>query len=232
MTINLNEITNIALGEGKAQSATPNHVQVPTTIGKLPHIIIVASVDVPKFSTGIVHSNDVFQFEETGYGSTRVHPLNRLYDGVVTLNPTPKQANWKVSWRQLVGNDVDIGWYYNAVIMGMYGKMMAEFTTGLTAAAASAKYVPAYLRKSGWSSENWTDLVLNVSAANGVPRGQLFGFGDGAALAHVLPGGTPSDAALTYQLGPEWMRNGFIGVANAVPLYEVQRTLAPGRGGR
>lgn len=44
----------------------------------------------------------------------------------------------------------------------------------------------------------------------------------------MLPSGAPSDAALTYGLGQEWMRNGYLGVAGGVPLFEVEQAMAPG----
>ena len=48
------------------------------------------------------------------------------------------------------------------------------------------------------------------------------------ATSKVLPLGTPSDAALTYGLGEEWMRNGFLSVVGGVPLFDVDPAMVPG----
>ena len=67
-----------------------------------------------------------------------------------------------------------------------------------------------------------------LSTANGIPRDQLMAFGDYRDLQKVLPLGTPSDAALTYGLGYEWMRNGFLAVVGGVPLFDVEPAMVPG----
>ena len=82
--------------------------------------------------------------------------------------------------------------------------------------------------KPTYNSTNWANAVMAVSAANRLPRNQLAAYGTYLALQQVLPKGTPSDAALTYGLGQEWMRNGFLAVVGGVPLFEVEQALLPG----
>ena len=40
---------------------------------------------------------------------------------------------------------------------------------------------------------------------------------------------TAVDAALTYGLGEEWMRNGFLGVVQGIPVFEMKNAMLPGQ---
>lgn len=202
----------------------------------LPYVIsnvagrLMESTTVPLGQTKevTVHSNDWFVFEDSAWGATRSASLNQLYDDTVTLNPKPYACRVQIKWFQLAANDEDIGHFYNAILAGYYSRIMANFVQAVTALASDARYVPDYLKFTTYNSANWGNAVVGVSAANRLPRGQLAAYGEYRALQQVLPSGAPSDAALTYGLGQEWMRNGYLGVAGGVPLFEVEQAMAPG----
>ncbi len=202
----------------------------------LPYVIsnvggrLMESTTVPLGQTKeiTVHSNDWFVFEDSSWGASRSASLNHLYDDTVTLNPRPYSCRVQIKWFQLVANDEDIGFFYNAIMAGDYNRIMANFVQAVTTLATDARYVPSYLKFTTYNSANWGNAIVGVSAANRLPRSQLVAYGEYRALQQVLPSGTPSDAALTYGLGLEWMRNGFLGVAGGVPLFEVQQTMLPG----
>lgn len=177
-----------------------------------------------------IMSNDVFLFEDGSWGSGHSTTKNYLYADTVTMNPRVFNADGTIKWYQMVANEqgMDAGWYYAALIRGMWSKIMALFTNALTDTAAQARYVPSYLRFNSYSSANWASATQAVAVANGVRRESLMAFGEYTALQAVLPSGTPSDAALTYQLGEEWMKNGFISMVGRVPLYEVLPAMVPG----
>lgn len=177
-----------------------------------------------------VQSNEAFLFEDSSFGSPRSATKNYLYNDTITLTPAPYQANATIKWYQLVSADggMDAGAYYAAIMRGMYSKIMALFTRSLTTAAANTKYVPSYLKYASYSSANWAEATVSAATANGIPRDQLFAYGAYQSLQNVLPKGTASDAALTYNLGPEWMKNGFLGMVGRVPLVEVQQAMVPG----
>lgn len=178
----------------------------------------------------IVRSNEAFLFEDTSFGASRSSTLNYLYNDTITLTPKPRACQAKMNWYQMVSIDggMDAGYYYAAIMQGMYSKIMAMFTNALTTAAANTQYVPSYLQFTGYNSANWANATTMVAAANGVRRESLFAYGAFQALQQVLPSGTPSDAALTYGLGEEWLKNGFIGMAGRVPLIEVTPSIVPG----
>lgn len=188
----------------------------------------VSSVPLGQTKEVTIHSNDWFVFEDSAWGASRSASLNHLYDDTVTLNPHPYSCRVQIKWFQLAANGEDIGCFYNAILAGYYNRVMANFVQAVTTLAANARYVPAYLKFSTYNSANWGSAVVGVSAANRLPRSQLAAYGEYRALQQVLPSGTPSDAALAYGLGQEWMRNGYLGAAGGVPLFEVEQVLMPG----
>ena len=177
-----------------------------------------------------VASNEAFLFEDSAWGSSRSTTKNYLYADTITLNPTPRTANATIKWMQLIAIDsgLEAGWYYTAIMQGLYSKIMALFTNALVSAASDTRYVPSYLSFASYSTANWGAATVAAAAANGISRDSLMAFGAYQALQAVLPSGTNSDAALTYNLGPEWMRNGFLAMVGRVPLFEVQQAIVPG----
>lgn len=202
---------------------------LPYTIANMGDLLMEATT-VPLGQTKeiTIHSNDIFLFEDSSWGASRSSSLNYLYDDVVTLNPRPYTCRATIKWFQMVGNDVDIGWYYNAIMGGMFSRIMANYIGAIMTIADDSRYVPDYLNFDTYNSQNWAEATVAVSTANGIPRNQLMAFGDFRDLQKVLPLGTPSDAALTYGLGMEWMRNGFLAVVGGVPLFEVDPAMVPG----
>ena len=202
---------------------------LPYTIANAGGMLLeVTTVPMGQTKEITVRSNDVFLFEDSAPGSNRSASMNYLYDGTVTLNPRWYTANATIKWYQMVANDTDIGWYYNAIMAGMYSKIMALYTQAITGLVDNTKYIPSYLQADGYNTANWANLTVGVSTANGVPRTQLMAFGEYRSLQKVLPSGTAQDAALTYGLGQEWMKNGFLGTVSGVPLFEVMNAMVPG----
>lgn len=175
-------------------------------------------------------SNDIFLWEDSAPGSGHSTTKNYLYADTITLNPRMYSCNGTIKWFQMIAIDggMDAGWYYAAILQGLWSKIMAIYTSSLLTAAANQVYVPSYLAFSSYNSANWAAATTAVAVANGVRRDQLMAFGEYGALQVVLPSGTPSDAALTYGLGEEWMRNGFVSMVGRVPLFEVMPALIPG----
>lgn len=177
-----------------------------------------------------IQSNDIFLWEDGSWGSGHSTTKNYLYADTVTMNPRQFNADGTMKWFQMVAteNGMDAGAYYAALIRGMWSKIMAMATSALTDSAAQAQYIPEYLRFDSYTSANWAAATQAVAVANGVSRDRLMAFGEYGALQAVLPSGTDSDVALTYGLGEEWMKNGFISLVGRVPLYEVMPALLPG----
>jgi len=234
---NVEQVTNnLSLCHNRTFLATLAGIVQEIITPVLPYVIsnvagrLMESTTVPLGQTReiTVHSNDWFVFEDSSWGASRSTSLNHLYDDTVTLNPRPSSCRVQIRWFQLVANDQDIGCFYNAILAGYYNRIMANFTRAVTEIGNNTVYLPAYLKFTTYNSANWAQAVMGVSAANRLPRNQLVAYGTYAALQQVLPKGTPSDAALTWGLGQEWMRNGFLGVAGGVPLFEVEQSLLPG----
>lgn len=194
------------------------------------NMLNLSTVPVGQTKEITVLSNDVFLWEDSAPGSGHSTTKNYMYADTITLNPRMFSCNGTIKWFQMVAQDggMDAGWYYTAIIQGLWSKIMAIYTSSLLTAAQNSVYVPGYLTFNSYNSANWAAATTAVAVANGVRRDQLMAFGMYSALQPVLPSGTPSDAALTYGLGEEWMRNGFVSMAGRVPLYEIMPAMVPG----
>lgn len=192
--------------------------------------LLMETVTVPLGQTKEIDigSNDIFLFEDSSWGANRSSSTNYLYSGTVTLNPRPYTANATIKWFQMIANNDDSGRYYNAIMAGMYSKIMALYTSAITGVATNAQYVPSYLQFTSYTSANWASAIVGVQAANNLGREQIAAYGEYRALQKVLPSGTANDAALTYGLGLEWVQKGFLGTVGGVPLFEVTNALVPG----
>lgn len=175
-----------------------------------------------------VMSNDIFVFQDSSWGATRSVPENTLYNAPITLNPTPRAAECTAKWYQLVGNDADFGMWLNAIYAGLYSKVMALWNKAMIDAAASNTFVPSYLKFESYNSDNFNAAVEAVSSVNHVSANQLIAYGRRGAIAKLLPTGTTQDAALTYGLGNEWMRTGYLGTVQGVPTFELLNGIVPG----
>lgn len=178
-----------------------------------------------------IKANEAFVWEDRSLGSSHSVARQYLYNDVVTLNPRAFSASTRIKWSQLASENtaMDMGEYYMALVRGLQSKMTALATSAfVNAANTGTGYIPNYLYFQGFSNSNWFKARKGAAAANGVAPGALMAFGDIEALAAVIPSGTPSDAALTYGLGNEWMKTGFISAAAGIPLYEVLPAMVPG----
>lgn len=175
-----------------------------------------------------IRSNDVFLFEDSSWGS-RSAPANYLYKNSITLNPREFQCNAKIKWYQDIVNG-DAGYYYNAILSGMWNKIYAIFVEGLKAAAANTAYVPTGLTASGYSTPNWNTITTKVAALNGVSRADLIAFGGITQINKVLPtdGLGAAITGLQYGLGEEWFRRGYLPNASGVQIVEVEPVIVPG----
>lgn len=176
-----------------------------------------------------IPSNDVFLFEDGAHGSQRSTTKNYLYAKNVTLNPKVYTCNFTIKWYQDIVNG-DAGRYYAALMGGFWNKAYAMFMQTLTAAAATGTYIPTGLRATTYNSTNWINLTTLVAAANGGQRDDLIAFGTPAALSQVLPvdnNGNPI-TGLTYGLGEEWFRRGYLPNSGGVSLVEVMPVIVPG----
>lgn len=176
-----------------------------------------------------IRSNDVFLFEDSSWGSGRSASYNELYAKTITLNPKMYACQAKIKWYQDVVNG-DPGYYYAAIMNGMYNKIFAIFMRKLTTAAANTAYIPAGLTASTYTTANWNKITTLVAAANGVRREDLLAFGKIDVLSKVLPtdGTGGAITGLQYGLGEEWFRRGFLPNAAGVQLLEVQPVIVPG----
>lgn len=175
-----------------------------------------------------IRSNDVFLFEDSAWGSGRSASYNALYAKTITLNPKMYACQAKIKWYQSIVNG-DAGYYYAAIMNGMWNKIYAMFIQNLTTAAADTSYVPTALTAATYSTANWNAITTKVAAVNGVRRSDLVAFGSIEALSNVLPtdGTGAAVVGLQYGLGEEWFRRGYLPNASGVQLIEIEPVIVP-----
>ena len=180
-----------------------------------------------------VESNDIPIFQDSAWGAARSVPANRFYAKDYTLNPSPRTAEVRAKWHQLVGNNVDFGMFFANIVAGMYSKTMGMWSAMMTAAASDTTLIPSGLSYN-FSSLNWTRCANKVSALNNTPMSNLVGVGGAVALAKVLPtqatgsANADMDAALAMLLGRDYIRNAQLGEFMKVRLMQVTDAVVPG----
>ena len=180
-----------------------------------------------------VLSNDIFAFEDDSWGASRSKPSNYLYTRTTTLNPTPRTCKVTIKWYQLVGNDADIGRWFNSIAAGMVSKITALVMKAMKDAASNAAFLPSNLQFTN-TSANWVTAASRVAALNGDAYVNAIAIGHPSALTKALPSGMVNastvnlDAALATMLGVEWARYGFLGEYMGVRLMPLSDSIVPG----
>lgn len=180
-----------------------------------------------------VMSNDIFLFEDDSWGASRSKPSNYLYSYPITLNPTLRTAKVTIKWYQLVGNDADLGRFFNSIAAGMYSKITALWTNAMVSAADNTFFVPTNLQFTN-TSANWVTAAKRVAMVNGTKYRNVVAFGDPSALTKALPSGVVNastvnlDAALSTLLGVEWAKYGFLGEYMGINLMPIENAIVPG----
>ena len=212
-------------------SVAMNEVLYPVTPYLISEIVgemaSVVTVDPGKTFTAAINSDAVIQWEDATWTSLRSVPQDRLYASTITINPKPSAARCSVNWYQMVGNGMNLVDTMAAMAGGYAAMLMQKFTTAFTAAAADARYVPASLKATGYTDNNWATLCQKVALANRVRRDQLIAYGDFLALRKVLPDNATLASAIMMQLGGEYFRNGYLLSHDGVMLYEIHPVADP-----
>lgn len=179
-----------------------------------------------------VASNDIFAFEDDSWGASRSKPSNYLYTRTTTLNPTPRTCKVTVKWYQMVGNDIDLGRFFNSIAAGMVSKITA-LTMVQMSNAVTAGLIPSNLQFTN-TSANWVTAAARVSALNGTGYYNTIAIGHPSALTKALPSGMVNassvnlDAALATMLGVEWARYGYLGEYMGVRMMPLVDAIVPG----
>lgn len=180
-----------------------------------------------------VDSADIPVFQDSAWGASRSVPANRFYTKDYTLNPTPKTAEIRAKWAQIVGNDTDFGRYYANIAAGMYAYVMGMWSKMMNAAASDTTKIPSGLTYT-YDQTNWVTLANKLSAVQNTFWGNIYAFGNAVALSKVLPtdvtGSTNvnMDAAIATMLGANYTAQGYLGQYMGVLLMPLVDAVVPG----
>ncbi len=193
----------------------------------LGEMVSVETVAKGQTKTINVTSNAVFQYRDASWTSLRSVPQDELYGETITLNPKPFATRGVINFYQMIGNGGNLVDTVSAMAGGYAAYIMQKFTNAFVEVAGNTKYVPAALKATSYTSNNWASVCQNVAKANRVRRDQLIGYGDFMALRNVVPDTAGLASAIMYQLGDQYFRNGYITSKDGVLLYEIQPTSTP-----
>lgn len=180
-----------------------------------------------------VTSNDIVVFQDSSWGASRSVPTNTLYAKDYTLNPSPKTAQLKFKWHQLISNDMDFGRFFANLTAGLYAKTMGMFSEAMVNAASDTTLIPSGLTYN-FSNTNWVTLANKISAVNNVGYGNLIAYGGAVALSKVLPTAVTGstnvnmDAAIATLLGADYISSGYLGEFMGVRLMPLTDAVVPG----
>lgn len=180
-----------------------------------------------------IMSNDIFLFEDDSWGASRSKPVNTLYNKTVTLNPRLRTARASAKWYQLVGNDADLGRFFNAIAAGMYSKITAMWVQQMVKISANTAAIPTNMTFTN-TSANWVTAAKRVAMVNGTRYRNVIALGDASALTKALPSGVVNastvnlDAALATMLGVEWAKYGYLGEYMGINLMPIDNAIVPG----
>lgn len=180
-----------------------------------------------------VTSNDIVIFQDSSWGASRSVPTNTLYAKDYTLNPSPRTAQLKFKWHQLISNDMDFGRFFANLTAGLYAKTMGMWSEAMIAASSNQTLIPTGLTNT-FSSTNWVTLANKLSAVNNVGFGNLIAFGGAVALSKVLPTAVTGstnvnmDAAIATLLGADYTASGYLGEYMGVRLMPLVDAVVPG----
>ena len=180
-----------------------------------------------------INSNDIPVFQDSAWGASRSVPSNTFYAKDYTMNPTPRTAQIKFKWHQLISNNMDFGAFFANLTAGLYAKTMGMFSEAMTAAASNTTLIPTGLTVS-FSNVNWATLANKLSAVNNVPISNLIAYGGVVGLSKVLPKDTTGstnvnmDAAIATLLGADYINSGYLGEFMGVRLMPLVDAVVPG----
>lgn len=179
-----------------------------------------------------VASNDIFFFEDDSWGASRSKHSNYLYEKTYTLNPRPRTAKATIKWYQMVGNNVDIGRFFNSIAAGMVSKITALGIKAMLTASTDGT-IPSNLQFTN-TSHNWSIAASRITSVNGERYNNAIGIGHPTALMKALPSGAVNlsnvnlDSALATMLGVEWAKYGYLGDYMGVSLNPLNDSIVPG----
>lgn len=176
----------------------------------------------------VVGSNQIPVFQDSAWGALRSTPANYMYEKDYTLNPKPYTALVKAKWYQLIANDMDFGQWMANLSAGLYAKSLAFWNKAMVAATTDTSLVPTAFTDT-FSTNNWTNLANKLAAQNNTSINNIIAISDAVTLSKVLPTNSAAemDAALATLLGPEYIRNGYLGTFMGVRLMPVQDAMVP-----
>ena len=169
----------------------------------------------------IIRSNELFKVNEVAEGVNR-GVLQPIFDNEVTVNPSPIEIATAIDWYAVAAGVFDWGDFglragrsFEAYI---FLKVIAAMTS-VTADMVGAGYIA-----NGYTTDNWTNIVQKVSAANGgIP---VYAIGSLGALMKINTAGA-NGLGLQYFVGEDYLSKGYLDKFLGARMIPVDPALVP-----
>lgn len=135
-----------------------------------------------------------------------------------TINTETLEINFETDWYLVASGKADFGLMFFRASQGFASYFTVEAYNSL---ATYALQVPAYLRATGFTTENIDSLMMAVQGANNGALPSLVG--TLPALRSVVP----DNDFFKMGVGEEWIKNGYVGVHADMPLVKMTNLINP-----
>ena len=165
----------------------------------------------------IVKSNELYKVNEIAEGVNR-GVLQPIFNNEFTVNTKKTEVAASVDWYQVAAGVMDWGDFGLRYAKSFEAYIFLEILAALTSATNS---LGGAYQVSGFSQNNWSNMVQRVSAANG--GAPVYALGTLNALNQVYP----TSVGLQYGLGEEIAKKGFLDRYMGATLVPINQIFQP-----
>lgn len=182
--------------------------------GKFNEVRNIAIGDTAEFE---IESNEILLANKSAEG-IGFNGEQHLYKDTKTINTYNLSIAFSTPWYQVASGKVDFGKLFYKASLGFANYFAVEAYNKLVEMAAQ---LPAYLKYTGFTTDNIDLATMAVTGANGGARASIIG--TLPALRNVLP----TNDFLKMGVGEEWVKMGYIGTHAGSPLVLLDNLINP-----
>jgi hypothetical protein len=193
---------------------TINSVITKTEIEQSMMFAEVKSVVEGDSLTFHIPANHLLSVSTVAYGVRNVH-FQKLWEEDFTLNPKVKKTGVEVDIHRIAANMYDWGWLINWVGKSFRTKLQQEVVDIVYGGYST---LATQFKEATYAQDSFIQLGERVSAANNAPVTVI---GTKSALNKVLP----TNEYLKFELGREYMDNGYITAPFGFPTIKLEQSI-------
>lgn len=165
----------------------------------------------------IIKSNELYKVNEIAEGVNR-GVLQPIYNNEVTVNTKVTDVAASIDFYELASGVFDVGDFGIKYAKSFEAYIFLKIVAGMTSATSE---LGAAYSASGFNTQNWTQLMQRVSAANG--GAPVYAIGTLGALNQIYP----AAVGLQYGLGEQMAEKGYLDKYLGARLIPVDQIFTP-----